>query len=178
MRLSKFLYFADFVFYPLAGVALIAVALLKNEPLRWEQAVAGFAGGLALWSLVEYLIHRFALHGVRYFAAMHDMHHADPRALVGSPLWLSLGAMCAGSLLPLWLLIGLGTACTVTAGVMLGYIYFSLLHHVVHHRSARRGTYLWRLKRRHARHHYGKTPCNFGVITSVWDRIFGTFCPE
>jgi sterol desaturase/sphingolipid hydroxylase (fatty acid hydroxylase superfamily) len=42
----------------------------------------------------------------------------------------------------------------------------------------KRGGYLWRLKRRHTRHHYGKRPCNFGVVTSMWDRVFGTFCSE
>ena len=178
MRLKKILYFADFVFYPLASVALVAAALLLKDPLRWDEAAIGFACGLALWSLAEYLIHRFALHGPAYLAALHDMHHSDPRALVGSPLWLSLGSILCGSLLPVWLLTGLATACVVTAGLMLGYIYFSLLHHIVHHHPAKRGSYLWRLKRRHARHHYGKTPCNFGVVTSMWDRVFGTFCSE
>jgi sterol desaturase/sphingolipid hydroxylase (fatty acid hydroxylase superfamily) len=178
MRLKKILYFADFAFYPLASVALVAAALLLKEPLRQDEAAIGFACGLALWSLAEYLIHRFALHGPAYLAALHDMHHSDPRALVGSPLWLSLGSILCGSFLPVWLLIGFATACVVTAGLMLGYIYFSLLHHIVHHHPTKRGSYLWRLKRRHARHHYGKTPCNFGVVTSMWDRVFGTFCSE
>jgi sterol desaturase/sphingolipid hydroxylase (fatty acid hydroxylase superfamily) len=178
MRLNRFLYFADFAIYPLASAGLVAVSMLKTDPLRWEQAAIGFVCGLALWSLAEYVIHRFALHGPAFLAALHDVHHTDPRALVGSPLWLSLGSIFLGSLLPLWLMIGFATACAVTAGLMMGYIYFGLLHHVVHHRHLKRGTYLWRLKRRHALHHYGKTPCNFGVVTSLWDHVFGTFRPE
>jgi sterol desaturase/sphingolipid hydroxylase (fatty acid hydroxylase superfamily) len=178
MRLNRFLYFADFVVYPLVIVALLAAALLQKGPHYWKELAVGFACGVAIWSLLEYLIHRVALHGIAYFAAMHEMHHSDPRALVGSPFWVSLGAICSGALLPLWLLIGLGNACAVTAGLMLGYVYFGMLHHILHHSHARRGTYLWRMKRRHALHHYGKTPCNFGVITSVWDRVFGTFCSE
>src|SRR4029077_20913293 len=79
MRVKKFLYFADFVFYPLASAALVALALLLKEPLRWDEAAIGFACGLALWSLAEYVIHRFALHGPAYLAALHDMHHSDPR---------------------------------------------------------------------------------------------------
>jgi sterol desaturase/sphingolipid hydroxylase (fatty acid hydroxylase superfamily) len=178
MQLTRFLYFADFVFYPMAIVALVAASLLQHNPLRWDQAALGFACGLLLWTLAEYVIHRFALHGIASIAVLHEMHHSDPRALVGSPLWLSLGSIFLGSLLPIWLLIGLATACAVTAGLMLGYTYFGLLHHVLHHHRARRGSYLWRLKRRHVRHHYGKRPCNFGVTTDVWDRVFGTFCPE
>jgi hypothetical protein len=40
---KKFLYFADFVFYPLASAALVALALLLKEPLRWDEAAIGFA---------------------------------------------------------------------------------------------------------------------------------------
>jgi sterol desaturase/sphingolipid hydroxylase (fatty acid hydroxylase superfamily) len=178
MRLNRFVYFADFVVYPFVVVILFAAALRQRSPPYWEGLAAGCACGVAIWSLLEYLIHRFGLHGIAYFAAMHDMHHSDPRALVGSPVWLSLGAFCCGALLPLWLLIGVRDACSVTAGLMLGYFWFGLLHHRIHHSHPSRGTYLWRLKRRHALHHYGRTPCNFGVITSVWDRMFGTFRSE
>jgi sterol desaturase/sphingolipid hydroxylase (fatty acid hydroxylase superfamily) len=178
MRLNRFVYFADFVVYPLVIVMLFAVASRQQSSPYSEVLAAGFACGVAIWSLLEYLIHRFALHGIAYFADMHEMHHSDPRALVGSPVWVSLGAIFCGAFLPLWLWFGVRDACSVTAGLMAGYFWFGLLHHRIHHSHPRRGTWLWRLKRRHALHHYGRKPCNFGVITSVWDRVFGTFCSE
>src|SRR3569832_702342 len=74
MRMKRILYFADFVFYPMASIALVAAALLLKEPLTGIEAAFGFAGGLAFWTLAEYLIHRFALHGPAYLAALHEMH--------------------------------------------------------------------------------------------------------
>lgn len=176
MRLKRFIYFADFIVYPFVIVTLLAVGSRQQSSPSWKELGGGFACGVAIWSLLEYLIHRFALHGVAYFAAMHEMHHSDPRALVGTPFWLSLWAIFCGALFPLWICIGIRDACSVTAGVMLGYLWFGILHHSIHHGRPRYGTYLWRLKRRHAIHHYGKRPCNFGVTTSLWDRMFGTSC--
>jgi len=178
MRLNRFVYFADFIVYPFVIAILFAVSLCLQWPPSWEGLAVGCASGVAIWSLLEYLIHRFVLHGIVYFAVMHETHHSDPRALVGAPVWLSLGAICCGALLPLCLLIAVREACCVTAGLMLGYLWFGLLHHKIHHSHPEYGTYLWRLKRHHALHHYGRTPCNFGVITSAWDRMFGTYCSQ
>jgi sterol desaturase/sphingolipid hydroxylase (fatty acid hydroxylase superfamily) len=93
---------------------------------------------------------------------------------VGTPTWLSLAAICAGALFPLWWEIGFDFASGTTAGLMLGYIWYVAVHHVLHHWRIHPGSYLYHWKRRHALHHYARHPCNFGVTTQIWDRVFGT----
>ncbi len=68
-------------------------------------------------------------------------------------------------------------ASGITAGLMLGYVWYGGVHHVLHHWRVRPGSYLYRLKRRHALHHYARHSCNFGVTTQFWDRVFGTAHP-
>lgn len=174
MRLSKSSYFADFVVYPPSAGVLIAAALWPGSRLSWTASVLAVLTGLAVWTLVEYITHRFILHEVRYLAAMHELHHDDPNGFVGTPTWLSLGLICCGALLPLWWETGLHLASGVTAGMMVGYLWYVGVHHAVHHWRIDADSPLYRLKRRHALHHHARQPCNFGVTTGFWDRVFGT----
>ena len=116
MRLSKASYFADFFVYPPAVALLMVAALWLGAPGSWKESLIACLAGIAVWTLLEYLIHRFVLHEVRYFAQMHDMHHADPAGFVGTPTWLSMCMICCGALLPLWWEAGLGRASGITAG--------------------------------------------------------------
>ena len=116
MRLSKASYFADFAVYPPAVLALLILALRHAPFLVWIEWSIACLAGVAAWTLVEYVIHRGVLHGIRFFAAMHDMHHEDPQGFVGTPTWLSLAAICFGALLPLWWETGFDFASGATAG--------------------------------------------------------------
>jgi sterol desaturase/sphingolipid hydroxylase (fatty acid hydroxylase superfamily) len=174
MRLSKAHYFADFVVYPPAAGVLMAIALRPPSSLSLMQSLVALLAGLAAWTLVEYAAHRFVLHEVRFLAKMHEMHHKDPTGFVGTPTWVSFTMICAGALLPLWWEIGLDLASAFTAGIMVGYVWYVGVHHVVHHWRTHPGSYLYRLKHRHALHHHMRQPCNFGVSTALWDHVFGT----
>jgi len=174
MRLSKAGYFADFYIYPPFVLALTAGAAIRttsHSMLYWSVACLI---GIAAWTLLEYIIHRGVLHRVRIFAEMHNMHHESPTDLVGSPTWLSLSIICFGVLLPLWWQINFEIAGGLTAGLMIGYLWYVTVHHAIHHWQSRPASYLHRAKRRHLVHHYSRQPCNFGVSTAFWDRVFGT----
>jgi sterol desaturase/sphingolipid hydroxylase (fatty acid hydroxylase superfamily) len=174
MRLSKRGYFADFVVYPPVAIVLVVAATRPGSTLSWRESVFVSGAGIAAWTLLEYVIHRVLLHGVRYFAMMHEMHHDDPGGFVGTPTWLSLGMFCSGALLPLWWETGFDLASDFTAGLILGYLWYVGVHYVIHHRRIEPGTYLYRLKRDHELHHHARLGCNFGVTTSFWDRVFAT----
>ena len=60
-------------------------------------------------------------------------------------------------------------------GLMLGYLWYLLIHDIVHRRHPKRGSLLYQARIHHARHHYAKVPGNFGVTTSFCDRFFGTY---
>jgi sterol desaturase/sphingolipid hydroxylase (fatty acid hydroxylase superfamily) len=174
MRLSKAGYYADYVVYPVVLTGLAAVAVV--DPTLSEQLVwcAAFCGGIVAHSLLEYLTHRLLLHGIPPFSGLHDAHHRNPTANIGIPTWLSAAAAAGVVFAPLWLGAGLNIASGATAGMIVGYLWFGLLHHAIHRWRAREGSYLHRAKRRHSRHHNADHPCNFGVTTMYWDRLFGT----
>jgi len=174
MRLSRAAYFADFVVYPPVIATLLTTALQPASPMCWKKAVVCVAGGLVVWTFIEYIAHRFFLHELPYLADIHEAHHDDPRGFVGTPTWLSLALIGGGALLPLWWKAGLGPASALTAGIASGYLWYVGVHHIVHHWRIEPDTYLHSLNRRHALHHHAPIPCNFGVTTRFWDWIFGT----
>lgn len=174
MRLTKAAYFADFVVYPPTIALLLTAALQPASLTSWKESAVYAVIGLVLWTLIEYATHRFVLHEIPYLTDMHEAHHDDPNGFVGTPTWLSLAMICCGTLLPLWWATGLEIASAFTAGMATGYLWYVGVHHVVHHWRIEPDTWLYRLNRRHALHHHGRRPCNFGVTTGIWDWIFGT----
>jgi len=173
MRLSKATYYADFLVYPPLILALSNKVLAPATGWQRVDWLGACIAGVVCWIFAEYVLHRFVLHRVSFLHRMHDTHHDNPTALIGTPIWVSL-AIVGSILLPFCHATEFDLASGVTSGLMLGYLWYITLHHVVHHWRIRHGTYLYRLKRRHARHHYASAPCNYGVTTGFWDRVFGT----
>ena len=139
-----------------------------------------FAGGWALWTLAEYLLHRFAmhhLHGKGMMSREHLEHHVHSSwsfssthllswtgmLLVGAVVWLPLG----------WLLAGPAAGAAVATGWAVGYFFYEYQHAVAHLRPpvGRYGTWL---RRHHFHHHFGHPMANHGVSIGVWDHVFGT----
>ncbi len=175
MRLGRVGYYSGFFLYPLVVAAAPAVVMrdaTNAERLGW---VAMCIAGIGLWTLAEYIIHRYVLHHVPYFRSMHDVHHTEQQALVGTPFWMSAIFFVVGSFLPAYLLLGSFLATALTAGLMIGYFWYAFVHHVIHHWHLRHDSYLYTLKRRHAMHHYTDEGGNFGVTSSFWDRVLGTY---
>jgi sterol desaturase/sphingolipid hydroxylase (fatty acid hydroxylase superfamily) len=135
---------------------------------RIDWALALLAG-IAVFSLLEYVAHRFVLHRVPPFRRLHAQHHAAPTALIGTPTWLSVAILAVGVFLPLWWGAGINLASGFSAGLILGYLWYVSMHHAVHRWRARQGSYLYRAKLRHAVHHRAEPWCNFGVTTGLWD---------
>src|SRR6185437_13158272 len=82
-------YRADFALYATA-VAALATFLFAAGPhtLRLE-SLALVGVGLVTWTAIEYLLHRFVLHGVAPFKDWHEEHHQRPTALICAPTILS-----------------------------------------------------------------------------------------
>ena len=105
---------------------------------------------------------------------MHDAHHADQLALIGTPIWISLSIMVVFVLLPLTFLVEQHVAIGLACGLMLGHFWYGGVHHILHHWKIEPGTYWYRLKRRHMLHHHFDDMGNFGVTSGFWDVVFGT----
>jgi sterol desaturase/sphingolipid hydroxylase (fatty acid hydroxylase superfamily) len=128
----------------------------------------------ALWySFGEYAIHRwFYHHGRSLLSAVHAFHHREPEQLLGAPFYsvviAALHGLAAGVLAgaPLGLVFG--------GAVLFSHGQQGVIHHAAHgyrhlgvlgRRSA--------LRRHHALHHVVGT-ANFGISTTLWDRVLGT----
>lgn len=173
-------FFMDFYVYP----PLIVLCLLLAFDGGVLQAVlsVGLVGlGLLVWSLAEYLIHRYGFHHVPGLKEAHLAHHADPEGLHGSPTAVTVLVFAVLAFAPLWYLIGVASAAAGTAGLMLGYLAYVGVHYAVHHFAGLGPRWLGpRLRvamrdliRAHAVHHH-QLRYNFGVTTTLWDRVFGT----
>ena len=173
MKLSKALYFGDFVAAPLAILALAAIAFAHRgheAALPW---IFACVAGLGAWTFVEYAVHRWLYHRVPFFEKFHDAHHADPDGLIGAPSFLAILVLLALFFAPL-LALGLAIASGFGSGTLLGYMLYMLVHHASHHVIAKPGTLLYAARIRHMAHHYHAAPGNYGIITTFWDRAFST----
>ena len=139
-----------------------------------------FLAGLLLFTLAEYLVHRYAYHPPEFeeerkhflhFAhGFHHDHPRDPQHLAMPPLFsLLLSSLVLGIS---YLLIG-PWAFAFTAGFILGYAIYLLIHYILHVYSPpeNRFKYLWQ---HHAIHHFHDDTVAYGVSSPLWDIIFGT----
>jgi Fatty acid hydroxylase len=149
------------VFGPVIAVALVAGAW---QPLA---CIAGLCAGLVLWTLLEYLMHRFAFHGF----APHSQHHADPvdAAYILAPLWLSLSVAALLWIL-FWWLAG-RPSLFVMAGILAGYLAYETIHLRIHSASPG-GPVLRALRKNHYYHHFADARACFGVTSGLWDHAF------
>ncbi|HTT40244.1 MAG TPA: sterol desaturase family protein [Burkholderiales bacterium] len=167
-------YYADFILYPMLLFALLVFSARasRSDRLIWLGAATA---GLCGWTLIEYVLHRFVFHRVPLIADLHHAHHAQPRAYLGTPTWLTMLILGALVFLPLWRVSTLNVALGATSGLTAGWLWYGTVHHVVHQRRPRLlATMLRSATRRHGLHHGSRQPGNFGVTTALWDRLFQT----
>lgn len=132
--------------------------------------------GLVLWTLIEYLLHRFVFHRFHgIIGSFHLEHHASPRDLryifVRKPWAIGVSVLL---ILAIWGLTGnfLLTA-GLMAGIWAGYLYYESVHYRVHF-TASEGWLIARQRRAHFRHHFHDARKCFGVTTPLWDYVFRT----
>lgn len=174
MPLSRWNYYSRFVVYPVAVAVLAALALLATPSTDWWHCGLQFLAGIVAWTLAEYVLHRFLVRRIPRLRQMYEAHHRDQHALIGISSLVSAPVALVALLAPLWWLGGQEFACSMTAGLLFGYLSYAAAHHLAHHRPARPGSLFYALKRRHALHHHVTRQGNFGVTSGAWDRLFGT----
>jgi len=158
----------------LAPLTLAATWLAT--PLDILPGLGLLALGLILWTLLEYLLHRYAhLSGFTMSEGRrpHLGHHARPTDLtvMVTPLWFTLPVSVA-----LWgclrfVLASWATASAVLMGVLIGYVAYEIVHYRIH--IARRpGRLLRWLRDYHYHHHFRNASEQYGITTPLWDFVF------
>jgi cyclopropane-fatty-acyl-phospholipid synthase len=170
---GKIAYGADYVFYGLLEV-VIALALWRaGLEERWLFLGSLALLGLGIWTLVEYAMHRYVLHGLQPFSRWHGEHHLRPTALISAPTLLSASLIAVLVFLPALLLFGPVRAGAFLFGFLSGYLGFAITHHAVHHWRAE-GSWLRRRKTWHGQHHQARQAGCYGVTSALWDHVFGS----
>jgi sterol desaturase/sphingolipid hydroxylase (fatty acid hydroxylase superfamily) len=170
---SKAAYWADFVFYAAAIAGTTICVLLLAPRTNWAALVALAAAGSGAWSLIEYAMHRFVLHGIEPFKSWHARHHERPAALISAPTALSAALIILLIFLPALIASTLWSAASLTLGITVGYFSYALCHHASHHWRAD-GAWFKERKLWHAIHHRRMGGQCYGVTSTLWDRVFGT----
>jgi sterol desaturase/sphingolipid hydroxylase (fatty acid hydroxylase superfamily) len=173
MQRSPAWYFAN-LFLPLGVAFVIAcfvVPRLGWPDIAWWMSLV--VAGAALWTLLEYVIHRLLLHRVAIFKRYHDAHHASPDAYISLPPFVGIGLIILLSYVP-FLAFAPVLATGLTVGMLSGYTAYAVIHHACHALKPKAGSFLYRAWLAHAVHHYRHGEGNFGVTTSIWDHVFGT----
>lgn len=176
---------APFVFWlPVIGLFLSRVV---GQGLTILATVGLFLVGVLVWTLTEYLLHRFVFHrigptpaGRRLYFVLHGVHHDFPSD--GSRLVMPLGvSIPMGVAVYLLLRFTLGVAAGVSlptieaifAGFGAGYLAYDGIHYATHHfrMTSPIGRFL---KRYHMVHHHTGESARWGVSSPLWDWVFGT----
>ena len=170
-------------YYVAIVIDLTAALFFLGFGIRRFAGHPGVAVGVVLlgfvsYGFLEYAVHRWVLHGHASIARRgHRQHHVQPTALVATPFFIVATASIA-----IWQLLSLVCPAAAAAffvfGLYGGYNHFALFHHWVHHHPSNIGSssYWRRLDRLHHAHHQ-RPGSHFGVSTTMWDGIFGTFRP-
>ncbi len=131
--------------------------------------------GLVTWTLLEYLLHRFAFHApTRFLGRRHVAHHADVatrRLTPAAPLPVAL--VSAAAIFASHRLAGRAGLLFI-AGLLAGYLAYELIHYAVHYWRLESGWFR-ALKRYHLSHHFQSARVRFGVSSPLWDLVFGTY---
>lgn len=172
---SKFNYWAGYVanFSLVFWLFSFAWMDLRSGTLPGSSAAVAFFAGVLIWTFLEYVLHRFLYHEIKSpLSVGHDLHHHEPKELLGVPWYLTTIVVIA---LQLGLVRVFAPAKTgiVFGAAWLGYIGYCLVHHLIHHANFP-NRYFQKLRRNHLVHH-ARDDVNWGITTTLWDHVFRTY---
>ena len=143
------------------------------------------AAGLFIWTLTEYILHRFVFHyipkapwALRLHFIFHGVHHdypSDAKRLV-MPLSASI-PLATGFFFLFKYLLPTNYVYGFFAGFIIGYLVYDIGHYAIHHFNFKGG--LWKkIKQHHMLHHYQDPSKGYGVSSALWDKIFQSDFPK
>lgn len=142
--------------------------------------------GLLIWTITEYILHRFVFHfqpksnwGKRLHFIFHGVHHDypnDAKRLVMPP----------SASIPLAILFYFMFSLFFTSqthlyafysGFIFGYLVYDMMHYALHHHNFK-SPLMKKIKKHHMLHHYADSTKGYGVSSSLWDIILRSGFPK
>jgi len=187
-RISRRRLYPVTIFYTAYAVIISVFAFRSRHP---GIAFLFLALAVPVWTLVEFLFHRYILHDrfgsgkgiIRRFAherldSLHWEHHERPfdglhiNGAIGDLLGLFVVAAPLSFIAPIY------TLPTLLAGVVECYVIEEWVHHSVHFYDLQ-DPYSRYMKRHHGFHHApAGTELGYGLTNGFWDVVFNTDYPE
>ena len=152
-----------------------------SSSLSISNVVLAIVIGVVVWTITEYLLHRFVFHfhptsefGKKIQFLFHGVHHDYPcdrlRLVMPPPISIPLALLF---FLFFQLIISGDVLFPFYGGFLLGYLVYDMFHYMIHH-APLKGK-LWNiLKTHHLKHHYVDDEKGFGVSSKLWDIIIRT----
>ncbi|SHM93843.1 sterol desaturase family protein [Mucilaginibacter sp. OK098] len=163
------------IFMPV--IVYMIIQGIQQGLCTWQYPVT-IISGLIVWTIVEYVLHRYIFHyqfpgkiGARLHFVIHGVHHdypCDRRRLVMPPsLSIPLALMfffLFRNLLPAKYLD------IIFAKFLTGYLIYDIGHYAMHHLNFKSGLFK-KIKQHHMLHHYQNPNRGYGVSSPLWDKI-------
>jgi sterol desaturase/sphingolipid hydroxylase (fatty acid hydroxylase superfamily) len=172
--------------HPITPVVLYLPVVIWMLYLSFQRGISTlaitvfFTVGLILWTLFEYVIHRWCFHyepkthwGRQLHFIVHGVHHDYPNDASRLVMPPTISIPLAIAFYALFALVFGRVAPTVWAGLVVGYICYDMIHYATHHFTLRGRIGAW-LKQYHLRHHYKDDHAGYGVSSPLWDYVFRT----
>ena len=176
--LSKVRYYVPLIVYiPVIAFLFYQTLWLMQMPIFYF--IGWFLLGLGIWTITEYVLHRYVFHfepkaawGQKIHFIFHGVHHDypnDARRLVMPPS-ASIPMALGFYFLFDWL-IHENYNYPFFAGFMIGYLFYDMVHYALHHANFK-SSFWKKLKQHHMLHHYSDSTKGYGVSWTFWDHIF------
>ena len=153
---------------------------VKYTALPVWMTVVMFFTGLLVFTLVEYLVHRYVFHMSTYTEfrkkvqyAFHGVHHDYPKDKDRLAMPPILSVTISTALLFIFRLFMGDFVYAFLPGFLMGYASYLFVHYIVHAYPPPKNAFkiLWV---HHGIHHYKSPNRAFGVSSPLWDVIFRT----
>jgi len=171
---SKQNYYFSFISDLSIGTFAIVYSIYYFEH-KWWGATLAITSGIFLWTITEYVFHRFWFHSTNPESVIykgHDFHHDHPTSIVAMPFFTG-GLMFFLALGLCYYVMPLHYALMFVGSYVIFYSYYGIVHHMTHHHKPK-SRYYKKLLGMHNVHHR-RPDLNYGVVTLFWDRVFGTY---
>lgn len=156
-----------------------------NSSISIIEGILYYLLGFAVWTITEYIMHRFIFHfepktelGKRMHFIFHGVHHDYPKdrlRLVLPPI-ISI-PLATGFYFIFRNIINSDGFYTFFPAFLTGYLVYDMLHYAIHHVQIKGK--LWNvLKTHHLKHHYVHPERGYGVSSPLWDKIAKTEFPK
>lgn len=166
------------------SIFCIWIGIKLDASFSWRGIAIWFLIGLLTWSLFEYILHRYLFHlpesvfkgAGRLTYVLHGVHHEYPNDAQRTLLPFAPKVLFSIAFFALYYLILRGRGPFFSAGFLMGYYVYSMMHYSIHRfKAPKMLKFLWA---HHHLHHHLHDDKAFGVSSTVWDKIFGTMPPK